>query len=158
MVEGETVMAGNRKTRRPYRPLAQKQATRALEAARASQMRDGDADRFRLAVLSALDGISKGVGTPGDWNTIASAMNHALELTRTGVGEEIMPALLAANDGMMRTRERFKCTGRLGFDGDAIRDIREALDLWFDQLMLCTVGQVDAATKQVRKHTEMAAA
>ncbi|MEL6236983.1 MAG: hypothetical protein AAFO57_00460 [Pseudomonadota bacterium] len=151
-------MGTTRKPRKAYRPLAQKQATRALESARASQMQDGDADLFRLAVLSALDAISKGLGAASDWNTIASAMNHALELTRTGVGEEIMPVLLAANDGMMRTRERFERTGRLGFDGDAIRDIREALDLWFDQLMLCTVGQVDAATRQVRKRTEMAAA
>jgi hypothetical protein len=151
-------MGTTRKPRKQYRSLAQKQATRALESARASQMQDSDADRFRLAVLSALDGISKGVGTPGDWNTIASAMNQALELTRADIGPEIMPVLLAANDGMMRTRERFERTGRLGFDGDAIRDIREALDLWFDQLMLCTVGQVDAATRQVRQHTEMSAA
>lgn len=151
-------MPSNRKTRKPYRPLAQKQASRALVAARASQMRDGDVDRFRLAVFSALESISKGAGAPGDWNTLASAMNHACALANRGIGEEIMPALMDANDGMMRARDRFENTGRLGLDGDALRDIREVLGLWFDQLSLCTVGQVDAATRQVRAHTEMSAA
>ena len=37
----------------------------------------------------------------------------------------------------------------MGFDGDALRDIRAAQDLWFEQIQLCNIGEVDAATRAV---------
>jgi len=148
-------MATSKRPRKQYKPLVQRLA---MQAARAHQMTDADADIFRLAVLGAFDGISKGTGTASEWNTLASALNHSFTLANKGAGEEILPTLTKANNGMMRARDRYTRTGRLGFDGEAMADIKLALDLWFEQLMLCTVGEVDSATKQVRKHTERIAA
>ncbi|MGH7463408.1 MAG: hypothetical protein ACREMA_20560 [Longimicrobiales bacterium] len=146
-------MATTKKKRnKAYRPrptlLDQLHATQRLYV-ESLPVREEEADRFRLAVLTSLDGITRGTGGAREWNTIVSALRHAHTLAHDGTGEEIMPALIAANDGMIRARERFERTGRMGFDGDALRDIRLALDLWFEQIQLCNIGEVDQATRAV---------
>jgi hypothetical protein len=128
--------------------LDQLQATQRLYV-ESLPVREDEADRFRLAVLTSLDGIARGTGTAREWNTVVSALRHSHTLAHAGTGEEIMPALIAANDGMIRARERYERTGRMGFDGDALRDVRIALDLWFEQIQLCKIGEVDAATRAV---------
>lgn len=149
-------MAANKKPRKAYRPrpnlIAHINAAKRVDQLRqveALPVTTKEVDQFRIAVLGALDGIARGTGTAKEWNSLASALRHAYTLAHDGTGEEIMPTLIVANDGMLRARERFERTGRMGFDGAALRDIREALNLWFEQLLLCNIGEVDAATRFV---------
>ncbi len=112
---------------------------------------DGDAGEFELIVLSALEAVTHGHGTRREWDSIANALNQAWTLAHNGIGAEMIPTLSAAQDGMRRAVPRFDRTGKVALDGDALRDVRHALTLWGQQLRMCTIGEVDAATRLVQR-------
>ncbi|AHN77417.1 hypothetical protein DA70_09655 [Pandoraea pnomenusa] len=106
-----------------------------------------------MVVLSAFDAVVvHGLGTRREWDCLARALNHSWVLASNGIGAEASPVLLRAQEAMRRARDRFRTAGRIGFDGDGNQALRTALDLWGEQLRMCTVGEVDAATRAVEKH------
>ena len=118
-------------------------------------MTEEDAGELEVVVLTALEEMRKGTGTPNEWNSVARGINHAWTLAKNGIGEQALPAIDDAEAAMRRAEKRYYDTGRLLLDGDGLRAVRLALDLWGQQLRLSTVGEVDAATRAVeRKYWE----
>ncbi|WP_150587017.1 hypothetical protein [Pandoraea communis] len=114
---------------------------------------DEYAGELEMVVLSAFDAVVvHGHGTRREWDCLARALNHSWVLASNGIGAEAAPVLERAKEAMRRARDRFTNGGRIGFDGEGNRDLRAALDLWGEQLRMCTVGEVDAATRAVEKH------
>lgn len=114
---------------------------------------DTDVDEMELPVLAAIECIAKGHGTVSHWNEIAHAINQSWILaTERGTGEEAKPYLLVAQDAMKRMAKRYKDTGHFAFDGLGLESIRRVIELWHDQLKLCTIGEVHAAGEVADKH------
>jgi len=117
------------------------------------EITDSDVDDMEIAVLAAIECISKGHGTVSHYNEIAHAINQSWILcTERGIGEEAKPYLLIAQDSMNRLAKRFKKTGKVGFDANGLHAVRRAIGLWHDQLLLCTLGEVHAAGEVADKH------
>jgi len=95
-------------------------------------------DLFKSA-LCALNAMQYGVDvTTSDFTTLCDVINVSLLLTKRGIGREYLPELYKARDGMYRARCRYKETSRLGFDAEALTDIKEAFEVHQAQLEICT--------------------
>lgn len=148
-------MSRNKKPRKRYSPRpCGSGVPLVMRAAIAREpVTDEHAGELEMVVLSAFDAVVvHGLGTRREWDCLARALNHSWVLASNGIGVEATPVLQQAKEAMRRARDRFGSTGRIGFDGDGNRALRAALDLWGKQLRMCTVGEVDAATRAVERH------
>lgn len=88
-------MAGNKRPRKSYKPRACTPMAGLWKLASAAvadmAMTDEDAGELEMVVLTALEVVAKGQGTPNEWNSIARAINHSWTLAKGGIGPEVMP-------------------------------------------------------------------
>lgn len=89
-------------------------------------------DKLRFLEYSALDAITKGMGTIQDWRTLVDVLNLAEIMGRAGIGPEVLPICEKAQESLHKAAVRYQETMRLGLDGvgiQAIRDLIEYADL-----------------------------
>ena len=97
----------------------------ALEGASITQ-RD-KLDKLRLMEYSALDAITKGIGTVQDWHTLTEVLNLSETMARAGVGPEVLPVCEKAQKALHEAALRFQKTGKLGLTGEGIQAVRELI-------------------------------
>ncbi len=83
--------------------------------------------------------------TIDDWAIITNSMNMALLLAEDGYGIEHQEQFNRALEGMTRMYFRGKRTGLWRFDGLAINDVRDALELHDQQCVLVSKGDIKRA-------------
>ena len=90
-------------------------------------------DKLRLTEYAALESITKGTGTVGDWRTLVDVLNLSEQMARAGIGkDEVLPVCQKAQDALHKAAMRYQETMRMGLDGvgiQAIRDLIEYADL-----------------------------
>lgn len=117
------------------------------------EVTQSDVDDMEMPVLAAIECISKGHGTVDHWNEIAHVINTAWILaTERQTGEEAKPYLLVAQDAMKRMAKRWKDTDKFAFDGLGLEAIRRVVELYRDQLLLCSIGEVHGAGQVADRH------
>ena len=84
-------------------------------------------DKLRLCELSAIDAMTKGMGTPHDWRWLADVLNIAETMAKHGIGPEVLPYCEDAQKALLEAKERFDKTGKMGLSGTGIKAIKE---LW----------------------------
>ena len=84
-------------------------------------------DKLRLCELSAIDALTKGMGTPHDWRWLADVLNIAETMAKHGIGPEVLPYCEEAQKALLEAKERFDKTGKMGLSGTGIKAIKE---LW----------------------------
>jgi len=97
----------------------------ALEGASITQ-RD-KLDKLRLMEYSALDAITKGIGTVQDWHTLTEVLNLSETMARNGVGPEVLPVCEKAQKALYEAALRYQSTMRLGLSGEGIQAVRELI-------------------------------
>jgi hypothetical protein len=109
-----------------------------------------DAERLRLnlPVRISFESMKTGKGVDDDFHTLAAVVNVALICS-----ESIDPAAeetaIRAKDALMRTLRRWKSTGKYGFDGPALLEIADCIDLHEQLIQLQTPLQMQIAMKEV---------
>ena len=89
-------------------------------------------DKLRFLEYSALDAMTKGMGTVQDWRSLVDVLNLSEVMGKAGVGPEVLPICAKAQEGLHKAAMRFQETGKMGLDGvsiNAIRDLIEYADL-----------------------------
>lgn len=89
-----------------------------------------------------------------DWAMIASSLNIALMLVEDGYGIEHQEQFNRALEGISRAWVRHQNTQKWRFDGLAINDIRDALELHDQQCALVTKGDIKRAMIAVKERIE----
>jgi len=84
-------------------------------------------DKLRLCELSAIDAMTKGMGTTEDWRWLADVINIAETMGKAGIGPEVLPYCQEAQTAMLEAAERYQSTGKMGLSGQGIRAIK---DVW----------------------------
>ena len=84
-------------------------------------------DKIRLCELSAIDSMTKGVGTTEDWRWIADFLNIAEVMSINGIGPEVLPYCRKAQKALLEAKERYEKLGKMGLSGIGIKAIKE---LW----------------------------
>lgn len=85
-------------------------------------------DKLRMLEYSALDSMTKGVGTVSDWRTLVDVLNLAEMMAKGGVGPEVLPICEIAQDSLHKAAIRFQETMKMGLDGVGIKAIRELIE------------------------------
>lgn len=81
---------------------------------------------LRLAELSAIDAMTKGVGTPEDFRWIADVLNISETMANMGIGrDEVLPLCKQAQEALLAAKERYDTIGRLVLTGEGIKAIKE---------------------------------
>lgn len=158
-------MSRSQKPRKQYRPKGTNPHASMIALERFKVLRtnvnDAFAGEFEMAALTALDAITRGYGAKPQWDTLANCLNQAWLLAKGGLGSEGLDAMNAAHEAMRRMVPNFEATGKLEFVSvDDQRTVEGALEIWFQQLRMATIGEVDQATRIVEreywKHREAA--
>ena len=84
-------------------------------------------DKLRLCELSAIDAMTKGMGTPHDWRWLADVLNISETMAKHGIGPEVLPYCEEAQKALLEAKERYDKTGKMGLSGTGIKAIKE---LW----------------------------
>jgi hypothetical protein len=84
-------------------------------------------DKLRVMEYSALEAITKGMGTIQDWHTLTEVLNLSETMARAGVGPEVLPICEKAQKALHEAALRFQKTGKLGLTGEGIQSVRELI-------------------------------
>jgi hypothetical protein len=110
---------------------------------------DGAAlDKLRLCELSAIDAMTKGMGTTEDWRWLANVLNIAETMGKSGIGHEVLPYCEDAQKALLEAAERYQKTGKMGLSGQGIRAIK---DVWeFHDIQRTSIARSEYE-KMIRK-------
>ena len=84
-------------------------------------------DKLRLLEYSALDAMTKGLGTVTDWSTLVDVLNLSEMMGKNGIGPEVLPICEKAQEGLHKAAMRYQETMKMGLDGQSIQAIRELI-------------------------------
>ena len=85
-------------------------------------------DKLRFLEYSALDAITKGMGTIQDWRTLVVVLNLSEVMGKAGVGPEVLPVCAKAQDALHKAALRYEQSKKMGLDGPGIQAIRELIE------------------------------
>ena len=88
---------------------------------------DAALNKLRLCELSAIDAMTKGMGTTEDWRWLADVVNIAETMGKHGIGPEVLPYCDAVQKALLEAAERYQNTGKMGLSGVGIAKVKE---LW----------------------------
>ena len=72
-------------------------------------------DKLRICELSAIDAMTKGMGTTEDWRWLADIVNIAEMMGKAGIGPEVLPYCKEAQNELLKAAERYQSTKKNGF-------------------------------------------
>ncbi|MBU9661857.1 hypothetical protein KTF22_08130 [Burkholderia multivorans] len=133
-------MSKSKKPRKAYRPREVRRTAGIDVLERRTPMDGGQQTDLGIAYYMALNEMTNGHGTEEHWSTVTCALNIALVIAETGPGLDSIGIIKSALAGAVRSRDRARRTGKWGFDGDALIDIRIALEIHDAQM--ATVSKV----------------
>ena len=84
-------------------------------------------DKLRICELTAIDAMSKGLGTVEDWRWLADVVNIAETMGKNGIGPEVLPYCEAVQTALLEAAERYQKTRKMGLSGVGLSKFRE---LW----------------------------
>ncbi len=149
-------MASNKKPKKKYRPKGV--VLNPIEYV-ISGMKPPTEDvktKLKVAYHWAMASLTKGNGTPDDWQEVTNTLNVAMVLCEKGFGREYLPSLSNAADALVRMRDRFKQEGKsLLFRADEMQAVNEALALHDAQLEATLVKDVELAVKEVERRLRL---
>lgn len=117
-----------------------------------TQLRPDQVTEIALAAWICYANIASGqISTADDWGMVASSINTALMLSEMGYGREHEAIFVRAQEGLTRAWKFGKRTGQWRFDGPAINDIRDALELHDQQIEIATKADFKNALLEVHR-------
>ncbi|WP_347558551.1 hypothetical protein [Robbsia sp. KACC 23696] len=117
-----------------------------------TQLDQAEVDELDAPALAAVEMIAQGMGTREHWDVMSRAINQAWTLACNDIGSQAKPTIQAASYALGVMSKRYERTGRLIFDGNTLRLVRETLAVRADQLRLATVGEVMEASRMVERY------
>ena len=105
-------------------------------------------NKLRLCELSAIDAMTKGMGTTEDWRWLADVVNIGETMGKNGIGPEILPYCKEAQEALLEAAKRYQETKKMGLSGQGIRAIK---DVWeFHDIQRTSIARSEYE-KMIRK-------
>jgi hypothetical protein len=102
----------------------------------------------------SFDNLRKYDANEESWSCVVCALNIAMALAESGIGEEYEADIVKALDGAFRAKVRSAKTGTFRLDGEAMLAIEHALHIHDSQMELATRAEVTAAMELVRRRVD----
>jgi len=120
----------------------------------ASCLRDDQQTDLGVAYWLSLENLARGSADEEHWSCVVCAINIGMALAETVIGEEYEEDFVRALDGLFRAKIRSKTSGNFRLDGEALRDVKYALEAHDAQIKLVTKRELVAAMELVRKRID----
>lgn len=104
--------------------------------------------QLELPIRISFEALKKGKGTERDWSDLAAAVNVCIMRARN-LPEPCTQVAEAASDALMRMWHRQKTHGVWVFDGKALSEVAECIDLHEQLCRLSTPQQMMDAMRKV---------
>lgn len=104
--------------------------------------------RLELPIRISFEAIKTGAGTEHDFHDLAAAVNVTI-VRSEAVDPLCEQTAIAGRDALMRTWHRYQKTGKLGFDGPALHEVDQAIDLHEQLIRNSTPLQMIEAMREV---------
>jgi hypothetical protein len=147
-------MAGNKKPRKAYRSREVRRMAGFDVLGHRAPMDISQKTDIGIAYYMALNEMTNGRGSEEHWSTVACALNLALVIAETGPGLDGIEIIKSALAGAVRSRERARRTGKWGYDGDALIDIRIALETHDAQMATVSKAVILKALSEVHRRID----
>ncbi|WP_144149382.1 hypothetical protein [Paraburkholderia sp. BCC1884] len=147
-------MSRSQKPRKAYRPRVVSRTAGLDVIERRTPMDINQTTDLGIAYHVALDEMIRGRGTEEHWSTVVCALNIALVLAEMGFAALEIMIIKDALDGAVRTRDRARQIGRWGFDGDALLDVKMALETHDSQMAIVPKSTIIAALAEVHRRID----
>ena len=85
-------------------------------------------DKLRFLEYTALDAITKGMGTIQDWRTLVDVLNLSEVMAKNGIGPEVLPVCAKAQEALHKAALRYEETKKMCLDGPGNQAIRELIE------------------------------
>jgi hypothetical protein len=115
---------------------------------------DDDRTDLNIAYWLSMSAMLTGESSEQHWCTVVCSLNISLILAERGLGADYVPYIGKALDGAFRAKLRAKKTGIWRFDGEAITDIRTALEVHDEQVKVATKFQMRQSLLEVRRRID----
>ena len=120
-----------------------------LMAMQGAAMTDKESlDKLRFGELSAIESISKGVGTLWEYRLLADMLNICERMAENGIGPEALEACEAFNDELAGMAERYEKTQKMGFTGRGLQLAREVFEYHDIQRQSITRAEYERMVKK----------
>lgn len=113
---------------------------------------DSRIDRLEIGIRTSLDAFTKGVADKAHFDTLASTVDLSMMIDKTIFGGVFFDHINHARDAMIRCRERFARTGKLGLDGEGLNAIKAAIEIHAEQLKQVTGAELLKFLKTREQH------
>ena len=115
---------------------------------------DNAKSQLLIGIHTALKAFTNGVAEKVHFDTLASTVDLTMMMSKSLFEMAYWEEINEARDAMIRCRERFARTGKLGLDGEGITAIKFAIELHEEQLSNVTGAEVmkfmETRTKHIR--------
>jgi hypothetical protein len=113
---------------------------------------DNAKSQLLIGIHTALKAFTNGVAEKVHFDTLASTVDLTMMMSKSLFEMAYWEEINYARDAMIRCRERFARTGKLGLDGEALNAIKFVIQLHDEQLSQVTGAEVLAFMKARANH------
>lgn len=99
-------------------------------------------ERLEIGIRSALLAFTNGVATKQHFDTLASTVDLTVMASATLFDNAYMDDIQNARQAMIRCRERFIKTGKMGLDGEGLTAIKQIIEIHNELINHVTGGEV----------------
>ena len=107
-----------------------------------------------IALRANLEALRLGHGGESAFHTITAAVNVSMVLCERGHGAEYLPAILQAQDSLLRVWQRSQQCGKFLFDGDGWQQVKHAIDIHEAQLANVVRQEATDAMREVMRRID----
>jgi hypothetical protein len=111
-------------------------------------------DRLAIGIHTALEAFTKGVADKSHFDTLAATVDLSMIFNSNlfNAPDEVVHGVTLARDALIRCRERYIRTKKLGLDGEGLTAIKFAIELHEEQLKNVTGAEVLGYLKKRDDH------
>jgi hypothetical protein len=111
-------------------------------------------NRLAVGIRTSLEAFTNGVAEKAHFDTLASTVDLAMMLNSNifNAPDDFVYGVKLARDAMIRCRERYIRTKKLGLDGEALTALKFAIDLHEEQLKHVTGAELLKLLKKRDDH------
>lgn len=110
-------------------------------------------NKLKLRELTSLENMTKGRGTPDDWQELAAMINFAKIMAIKGIGIEVEAICVELEGQMKKVEKHYKEKGHMVLDWKMLRNLRDMIEYSDLQIQSITAKEYDAIYEEYMRQS-----
>ena len=109
-------------------------------------------NKLRMMELSAIESMTKGTGTIGDWQSLVDMLNICEMMATHGIGPEALFYCNIAQESLAQAAKRYETIKRMGLNGEGIHAVKEVYEYHDLQRTNISRSKYEQMIQKTRNH------